>query len=87
MPPNSFGGGTAGAEEELKMFGLFKNRKNFALVDAAREGELEKIRKLLETGADVNAKNKDGYTALGLASLMSQPKSMEVLFEAGGRSK
>ena len=50
------------------MFKLFKKRKKIALTDAAEEGDLKKGRKLLDKGADVNAKDEYGDTALIRAS-------------------
>ncbi|MFA5106684.1 MAG: ankyrin repeat domain-containing protein [Candidatus Micrarchaeia archaeon] len=38
------------------------------LIDAARAGDLEGVKAALKAGADVNAKNKTGYTALIWAS-------------------
>jgi ankyrin repeat protein len=35
-----------------------------ALCDAAREGDLEHVRDLIQNGADVNAKDEDRWTAL-----------------------
>lgn len=36
-----------------KMFKFFKNRKNMALIDAVEEGDLKKVRKLLDKGAGI----------------------------------
>ena len=54
------------------------------LGDAAYEGKLAHIRGLLEAGADVNAKTRNGETVLGLA----RPYVLEVvelLKARGGR--
>ena len=39
------------------------------LIDNARRGNLDKVRELLQRGANVNAKNVHGDTALNKASL------------------
>jgi len=38
------------------------------LLNACWNGDLEKVKQLLEEGADVNAKDKYGWTALMFAS-------------------
>ena len=44
----------------------------------------EKVRQLIQAGADVNAKNKDGWTPLMIAAaLNSNPEVLKVLLEAG----
>ena len=75
------------------MFKFFENRKNKALIDAAYKGNLKKVRKLLEAGADVNTKDEDraydditsgdGYTALIHASNKGHTEIVEALLEAG----
>ena len=37
---------------------------NSQLIEAAKNGQTEKVKTLLEAGAKVNAKNKNGLTAL-----------------------
>lgn len=41
---------------------------NQDLIDAAGKGDLETVKRLLANGADVNAKDNDGKTALMVAS-------------------
>lgn len=65
------------------MFKFFKNQKNMALLDAAYEGDLKKVRNLLEAGAEVNAKDEDGYTALIRASSGGDIEIVKALLEAG----
>ncbi len=49
--------------------------KNQELIQAAVNGDLEKVAKLLGAGAAINAKDKDGRTALLEAALNGPPKS------------
>jgi len=49
---------------------------------AAEVGDVESIKKLLAGGADVNAKNKGGYTALHLAAKRGQAAAAKALLEA-----
>ena len=49
---------------------------------AAEVGDLESINKLLAGGADVNAKNKSGYTALHLSAKRGHDAVAAVLLEA-----
>ena len=41
-----------------------QEKLNKNLIDNARYGKLEKVKYLIEQGADINAKANDGYTAL-----------------------
>lgn len=63
------------------MFGLFKNRQDL-LVKVAGAGKVEKVKELLDAGADVNAKNKYGDTALISASAESHTEVVKVLLDA-----
>ncbi len=67
--------------EGNKMFGLFKNRQ-VLLVKVAGAGKVEKVKELLDAGADVNAKNKYGDTALISASAESHTEVVKVLLDA-----
>ena len=49
---------------------------------AAEVSDVESIKKLLAGGADVNAKNKGGYTALHLAAKRGQAAAAKALLEA-----
>jgi uncharacterized protein len=57
--------------------------QNQALTDAAMIGDLKQVQTLLDEGADVNAKDKHGVTALWLASKMNHPHVVRLLLEKG----
>jgi ankyrin repeat protein len=56
---------------------------NRQLINAVKEGNLKKVIDLLENGADVNAKNNDGYTALMTASREGHKEIVELLIKNG----
>ena len=53
------------------------------LVAAIRNADVQVIRKLLDNGADVNARDAEGNTPLILASLYASPECVELLIEKG----
>ena len=53
------------------------------VADAAQSGDVEEVRTLLRQGADVNAPQADGLTALHWAALNDDPATLEVLLYAG----
>ena len=59
----------------------FINQKK--LIKAAKKGNAAKIEKLLARGADVNAKNKEGRTALMGAAFAGHTAIVQALLEAG----
>jgi ankyrin repeat protein len=56
------------------------------LHDAAREGDLGKVRALIDEGAVIDAQSERGETPLTLAILAGQGKVVELLLEGGPRS-
>jgi ankyrin repeat protein/tRNA A-37 threonylcarbamoyl transferase component Bud32 len=54
-----------------------------ALIDAGQEGDLERARDLIQNGADVNAKDEDGWTTLWLASRNGLMDVVCLLIERG----
>jgi len=56
---------------------------NTALVVASKYGYTEIVKLLLEAGADVNVKNKDGETALMKASYNGYTEIVKMLIDAG----
>ena len=57
--------------------------KNEALLQAACDGDVFKVKSLLEQGADINAKDKNGRTALILATEKGYVEIVKVLLEHG----
>ena len=52
------------------------------LIKAAKANDKETVKLLIEAGADINAKNNDGYTALMLASWNGHKDVVKLLIEA-----
>src|SRR6185436_18811117 len=55
------------------------------LVDAAKTGNRDALRALIQKGADVNAAEADGSTALHWASYRDDVESADVLLRSGAR--
>ncbi len=55
------------------------------LIDAAKAGDAGRVRALLAAGADVNAKDVNGQTALMGAAQEGYPDIVRILKEAGAR--
>jgi ankyrin repeat protein len=53
------------------------------LVTAIRNADVQSIRKLLDDGADVNARDPEGNTPLILAAFYASPQCVELLIENG----
>ena len=51
--------------------------------DAARDGDSFAVLTLLNTGIDINKKNKDGWTALHIAASKNRLEIVELLIENG----
>ncbi len=54
----------------------------FPLIDAAEKGQIERVKALLEAGADVNAKGENSWTALMVAVLGGNTEAVQVLLDA-----
>src|ERR1044071_1884212 len=57
--------------------------QNADLIEAAKQGDTDKVRKLLGKGADVNAKDLNGRTALMEAALWRRTETVKVLLDKG----
>src|SRR5262245_23100627 len=53
------------------------------VVTAIRNADVPAVRKLLDNGADVNARDADGNTTLILASFYASPECVQLLIENG----
>ena len=60
-----------------------KSEINDMLINAAWTGDVEKVQQLIEQGADVNDRNKEGKTALNLAREEGNTDIVNLLLEAG----
>lgn len=55
------------------------------LIDAAQRGDISSVKSLLNKGADMNAKNKNGWTASMLASKNGHTEIVQLLKKAGAK--
>lgn len=53
------------------------------LIQAAKEGDIERMAELLGSGVDINVRNRTNMTALGAALLFDQTEAAEFLISAG----
>ena len=61
--------------------------KDLYLIKACKDGDLDTVKKLIENGANVNAKNHYGWTALIEASMSGHLKIVQYLVEIGKDKK
>ena len=54
------------------------------LLAAAKSGDIEKVRELLDRGADVNSRDKDGLTPLHAAAMVGHTEAAALLKAHGG---
>ncbi|MFA5106679.1 MAG: ankyrin repeat domain-containing protein, partial [Candidatus Micrarchaeia archaeon] len=57
--------------------------QNKKLLEAVSSGDLAGVKEALAAGADVNAKDRDGYTALMVASYWGHMDIVKLLIAAG----
>jgi tankyrase len=62
---------------------MFFRKNNADLIDASKDGDLEKARRSLEKGANVNVKNILGVTPLIFASSRGHEDIVSLLLEKG----
>lgn len=60
-----------------------KDEQTASLIKAAEESTPENLKKLIRNGADVNAKDSTGRTALMRAAELGQTENVEILIDAG----
>jgi hypothetical protein len=60
---------------------------DMALIRAAERGQTDQIYRLLEAGADVNARDKEGWTPYLAASSMGHLEAMRVLRAFGAKTE
>ena len=60
-----------------------KNDINKQLIEACINGNLEEVNRLIAAGADVNAKDKDGFMALMEATIKGHAEIAKILLSAG----
>lgn len=53
------------------------------LIKVVKNGNINSTRELVSKGSDVNARNKDGYTVLTVASWYGHKEIVELLIESG----
>ena len=68
---------------EARTMGVAADRADSPVADAAERGDLEAVRTLLRDGADVNASQGDGMSALHWAAMNGDADMVEVLVYAG----
>ena len=56
---------------------------NQELIEAAKKGNTTAVKALLEAGADVNTKDKKGWTGLLLAAVKGHTATVQALLDAG----
>ena len=57
--------------------------ETFELITAAKENDIDRLKTLIENGADVNAKDKQGNTALMFAKSRISIDSLKILIQSG----
>ena len=76
-----------GADVNAKVFVNKYEQDVTPLMAAARDNSVEAVNVLIKAGADVNARRKDGISALGLAAAFNTPDVVEALLKAGAKNK
>lgn len=64
-------------------FGMFSCSSYSPLMKSSRDGNLDELRAMISSGADINEKDKNGVTALMLAADNSHPEVVSLLLKNG----
>ena len=67
----------------LMVLAMFTTATATELHDAARDGDIAKIERLLDAGANPNARVESGFTALQIAALSGHADAITALLDAG----
>ncbi len=65
------------------LIGCASGNKSLQLIRAAEKGETRKVKELIASGADINAKDKQGWTPYLAASSNGHFEAMKILRAAG----
>lgn len=72
------------ASEVARLFvGGTRSQRQQRLFDAALEGNVERIRALIEAGADIDARNEMGMTPIFISSMYGHLSAVKLLLSAG----
>ena len=66
---------------------VMAGEKEDRLIEAARDGKLNGVKKMIAAGADVNARDNEGFTGLIYASGEGHTKILKALIAAGADVK
>lgn len=65
----------------------YSGNRDLALIRAAEKGQTQEVYRLIETGADVNARDPEGWTPYLAASSMGHLEAMRILRAFGARTE
>jgi len=82
-----FSGGVLGVAGALCLSVLLSAQQPSTVLEAARDGDRDAVRALLKQGADVNAAEGDGMTALHWAARAGDAELVQMLLYAGANVK
>jgi uncharacterized protein len=62
---------------------IASNKKSLDIFEAAALGRLDRVKQCLRDASTINARSKDGFTALHFACFFGQPEAARLLIESG----
>jgi ankyrin repeat protein len=62
---------------------IASNKKSLDIFEAAALGRLDRVKQCLRDASAINARSKDGFTALHFACFFGQPEAARLLIESG----